>query len=193
MASERLLKVVRDFSKLAEDSNLSEPQILERTSELMKYLVEKDDWITDELTKSHPEFYQQHLIYGDPLDRFSLVSFVWGPGQKTPVHNHTVWGVIGMLRGSEVEQSFRMTEEGSLVKEGDLVRLDPGDVACVSPTIGDIHEVRNAYDDRDSISIHLYGGNIGRIRRSVYDLTDGQEKEFISGYSNRVTPNLWAK
>ena len=193
MASERLLKVVRGFSQLAEDSNLSEPEILERTSELMKYLVEKDDWITDELTQSHPEFYQQHLIYGDPLDRFSLVSFVWGPGQKTPVHNHTVWGVIGMLRGSEVEQSFRMTEEGALVKEGDLVRLDPGDVACVSPTIGDIHEVRNAYDDRDSISIHLYGGNIGRIRRSVYDPRDGQEKEFISSYSNRVTPNLWAK
>jgi len=191
MTNDRLLKAVRDFTRLAEDNSLDESQILERASDSMRYLIEKDDWLTEELTQSHPEYYQQHLIYGDPLDRFSLVSFVWGPGQKTPVHNHTVWGVIGMLSGSEVEQSFRMTEDGVLVKEGDLVRLDPGDVACVSPRIGDIHEVSNAYDDRKSISIHLYGGNIGRIRRSVYDLNSGEEKEFISGYSNRVTPNLW--
>src|SRR5699024_10021422 len=134
MASERLLKIVRGFSQLAEDSNLSEPEILERTSELMKCLVEKDDWITDELNQSHRAVYQRHLSYEDPLDCFCFVTFVWGPGQKSSVHNHTVWGVIGMLRGSELEQSFRMTEEGALVKEGDLVRLDPGDVACVSPT-----------------------------------------------------------
>lgn len=58
--------------------------------------------------------------------------------------------------------------------------------------IGDIHRVRNAYDDRVSISIHLYGGNIGRIRRSVYSADTGQRKEFVSGYSNTMVPNLWA-
>ena len=38
----------------------------------------------------HPQYYQQHLLHCDPLERFSVVSFVWGPGQKTPVHDHTV-------------------------------------------------------------------------------------------------------
>ena len=63
--------------------------------------------------------------------------------------------------------------------------------AQVSPTIGDVHRVRNAYGDRVSISIHVYGGNIGRIRRHVFDEATGAVKEFVSGYSNTLTPNLW--
>src|SRR5690606_5743514 len=139
----------------------------------------------------HPQYYRQYLLYGDPQDRFSLVSFVWGPGQATPVHDHTVWGVIGMLRGAEVDQPYRLTPSG-LEPVGPEKVLRPGQVACVSPTIGDIHRVSNAYDDQVSISIHLYGGNIGRIRRSVYDAHTGQRKEFVSGYSNDMLPNLWA-
>ena len=28
----------------------------------------------------------------DARERFSVVSFVWAPGQKTAIHDHTVWG-----------------------------------------------------------------------------------------------------
>jgi len=45
--------------------------------------------------------------------------------------------------------------------------------------------------DQTSISIHVYGGNIGRIQRAVFDPITGVEKRFISGYANSVTPNLW--
>lgn len=158
----------------------------------MAELVRVDDWLPDEMAVPHPQYYQQHLLFGDPLDRYSLVSFVWGPGQKTPVHNHTVWGVIGMLRGSEYEQSFE-TRDGALRPVGAERTLSPGEVSCVSPTIGDIHRVRNAYEDKVSISIHLYGGNIGRIKRSVYDTQAGVIKPFVSGYSNAFTPNLWSQ
>jgi predicted metal-dependent enzyme (double-stranded beta helix superfamily) len=34
-----------------------------------------------------------------------------------------------------------------------------------------------------SISIHVYGANIGTVRRSVY-AEDGTRKPFISGYAN---------
>ena len=43
---------------------------------------------------------------------------------------------------------------------------------------------------RDSISIHVYGANIGAVQRSVY-LEDGTRKPFISGYSNSTLPNIW--
>ncbi len=62
---------------------------------------------------------------------------------------------------------------------------------AVSPDIGDIHRVANAYDDRVSISIHIYGGNIGAVARAVYDPDTGAEKPFVSGYSNTAMPNLW--
>ena len=63
-------------------------------------------------------------------------------------------------------------------------------VEAVSPRIGDIHQVSNAYADRVSISIHVYGANIGAVRRAVYQ-ADGSEKLFISGYSNTLLPNIW--
>ena len=56
---------------------------------------------------------------------------------------------------------------------------------------GDIHTIANALSDASSISIHVYGGNIGRISRSVFDPITGEEKPFVSGYSNATTPNLW--
>ena len=62
----------------------------------------------------------------------------------------------------------------------------------MSPTnVGDIHIVSNAYDDQTSISIHVYGGNIGAIQRHVYGLDTGEIKNFVSGYSSTQTPNLW--
>ena len=29
-----------------------------------------------------------------------------GPGQRTPVHDHTVWRLIGMLRGVEISRDY---------------------------------------------------------------------------------------
>ncbi|SIT39031.1 hypothetical protein BN2476_210006 [Paraburkholderia piptadeniae] len=54
----------------------------------------------------------------------------------------------------------------------------------VSPWTGDIHRVANAVRDQVSVSIHVYGGNIGRIERCVYSEATGQTKQFVSGYAN---------
>jgi predicted metal-dependent enzyme (double-stranded beta helix superfamily) len=191
MQTDKLLAMVQGIGTLLENGRLEEPAILEAASRLMKDLVSADDWLPEPMTVPHNEYYRQYLLYGDPQDRYSLVSFVWGPGQRTPIHDHTVWGVIGMLRGAEIDEPYARVD-GRLQARGPAHTLKPGDVACVSPTIGDIHRVSNAYDDQVSISIHLYGGNIGRIQRHVYDAETGEEKPFVSGYSNQMSPNLWA-
>ncbi|MCU1716667.1 cysteine dioxygenase [Pseudomonas sp. 5P_3.1_Bac2] len=172
------------------DRQPTEGVILEQGSQLLKQLVSHDDWLPDEFAQPNPERYQQFLLHCDSRQRFSVVSFVWGPGQTTPVHDHRVWGLIGMLRGAELAQGFNHHPDGGLHAEGALVRLEPGDVEAVSPQVGDIHQVSNAFSDRTSISIHVYGGNIGAVRRAVYQ-PDGSEKAFISGYSNLHLPNLW--
>jgi predicted metal-dependent enzyme (double-stranded beta helix superfamily) len=101
-----------------------------------------------------------------------------------------VWGLIGVLRGAELAAPYTRNDDGALRQTGAEVRLEAGDVEAVSPAIGDIHRVRNAYDDRTSISIHVYGANIGAVRRSTYP-PEGLPKPFISGYSNDTLPNLW--
>lgn len=188
----RLLDFVAAMTRLVQSSN-EEDRLIDAATPLMRDLVSHDDWLPEAMAASHPQYYQQHLLYGDPLDRFSLVSFVWGPGQKTPVHDHTVWGIIGMLRGAENGQRFAADAQGHWALVGERTTLQPGDLDIVSPSRGDVHEVANALDDRVSISIHLYGGNIGRVARHVYVPGTNTVKTFVSGYSNLLAPNLWPR
>ncbi|HEV7814595.1 MAG TPA: cysteine dioxygenase [Janthinobacterium sp.] len=160
-----------------------EAAIVEEGGALLRQLVASDDWLPEACAQPDPQYYRQYLLYRDPAARFSVVSFVWGPGQSTPVHNHTVWGLIGLLRGAEIEQGFRRGAGGGLEKDGPPRRFEPGNVSAVSPTLGDIHQVSNAYADRVTIGVHVYGADIGAVDRSIFS-PDGGVKPFRSGYAN---------
>ncbi len=180
----RLKHFVTQFDDLLHRTQ-DEAAIVQRGTVLLEQLVQQDDWLADEFAQAHADHYQQFLLYADPDDRFSVVSFVWGPGQATPIHDHTVWGLIGVLRGAELCQSFAKNEQGQWAASGEQHRLEMGKVEAVSPTLGDVHRVFNAYADQVSISIHVYGANIGKVRRHVF-APDGTVKDFISGYSNAL-------
>ncbi|MGN8248378.1 cysteine dioxygenase [Pseudomonas sp. SMV7] len=186
---ERLRHFIDRFAALL-DQQPDEATLLDHGQQLLAELLAEDDWLPGELAQPDPQRYQQYLLHCDSRQRFSVVSFVWGPGQQTPIHDHRVWGLIGMLRGAELAQGFARDAQGALRPEGAAVRLAPGQVEAVSPRIGDIHQVSNAFSDQVSISIHVYGGNIGAVKRAVYAV-DGSEKPFISGYSNTHLPNIW--
>jgi predicted metal-dependent enzyme (double-stranded beta helix superfamily) len=160
----------------------AEQEIVSEGGRLLAGLVRRDHWLPPAFAQPGPDRYRQYALYRDPAARFSVVSFVWGPGQETPIHDHTVWGLIGMLRGAEYSQGYRFAGPSRLVPAGLPVRLEPGQVEAVSPALGDIHRVRNAYDDRVSISIHVYGADIGTVARSVYS-EEGSRLRFVSGYS----------
>jgi predicted metal-dependent enzyme (double-stranded beta helix superfamily) len=179
-----------DHADNADTAARNEAQLLEAGAAALRELIAHDDWLPDAFAQPDPERYQQFLLHADSRQRFSVVSFVWGPGQATPVHDHTVWGLIGVLRGAEIAQAYRIRADGALIEHGAPQRLEQGAVDAVSPRIGDIHRVSNAFGDRTSISIHVYGGNIGAVTRSVYTGNAGR-KTFISGYSNDVLPNIW--
>ena len=165
-------------------------ELLPQGRELLAELVRHDDWLPEAFAQPHPEHYQQYLLHADALGRFSVVSFVWGPGQQTPIHDHTVWGLIGMLRGSEFSQRFVQDAQQRWLPEGAPEQLLPGDVEAVYPPDHDVHQVRNAFADRVSISIHVYGANIGGVQRHVFT-PEGLSKPFVSGYSSAVLPNVW--
>ena len=188
-AVDRFRRFLCDLTKLC-DAGADEAEIREHAGASLRALVAADDWLPPEFCEADPAIYRQYLLYCDPLERFSVVSFVWGPGQKTPVHDHTVWGLIGMLRGAEIARNYTVSASGRLTPAGEE-RLVPGAVAAVSPQIGDIHAVENAFNDRPSISIHAYGANIGAVARHLFAPDSGERKPFVSGYSNTMLPNLW--
>lgn len=184
----RLRLFVEGMAAIIERSDLEE-QIITEGKDLLAELVRHDDWLPPEFAAPDPSRYQQYLLHCDSARRFSVVSFVWGPGQSTPVHDHTLWGMVGILRGAEISQPYIRTDSG-IALAGPAVRLEVGQIDCVSPKIGDIHKVSNALPDAPSVSIHVYGGDIGSVRRTAF-AADGAAKPFISGYSNRMLPNIW--
>lgn len=184
----RLHAFVVAFTRLIEHAP-DEAALLESGRSLLAALVGHDDWLPDAQAAPDALSYRQYLLHCDGLRRFSVVAFVWGPGQATPIHDHTVWGMIGMLRGAEISQGYTL-DGASLRPTRGVRRLEPGEIETVSPTIGDIHRVANAYSDRTSISIHVYGDDIGTVRRAIYDEA-GNARPFISGYADADLPNIW--
>jgi len=185
---DRFRSFVQDMTRLVERHGADEPALLDQGSKLLRELVTHDDWLPEEFARPSQESYRQYLLHCDPLERFCVVSFVWQPGQRTPVHDHTVWGLVGVMRGEELCEEYSL---GKPMRATGTHRVRPGDVDRVSPRIGDVHVVSNATSDRTAVSIHVYGANIGAVERHTFDPASGAPREFVSGYHNAVTPNLW--
>ena len=174
-----LRQIVGGLDRLLRRTN-DETTILKEGGFLLAALVANDDWLPESHAVPDPTRYRQYLLHKDPSGRFSIVSFVWGPGQSTPVHDHTVWGLVGTLRGAEISERFERRATGLHWLQTD--RLEAGQVETVSPRVGDIHRVTNAHADRVSISIHVYGADIGVVERHVFDAA-GHARPFVSGYA----------
>ena len=181
----RLRSFIQDMTRLAERHADDEQRMLDEGEKLLRGLIAQDDWLPEEFAGPSPERYRQYLLHCDPMERFSVVSFVWMPGQKTPIHDHTVWGLVGVMRGEETCEEY--SRELKATGRHSVCR---GQVDRVSPRIGDIHVVSN--DGREvAVSVHVYGANIGAVRRHTYDPATGAPRDFVSGYANATVPNLW--
>jgi len=181
----RFRHFIQDMTRLVERHGADEPRMLDEGEKLLRALISHDDWLPEEFAAPSPEGYRQYLLHCDPLERFSVVSFVWMPGQKTPIHDHTVWGLVGVMRGEE-----RCEEYSAQAKPVGSHPVRPGEVDRVSPRIGDVHVVSNA-GTQTAVSIHVYGANIGAVRRHTFDPASGAPSEFVSGYTNATMPNPW--
>ena len=183
-----LRRFVVDMTELVSRSQ-DERTLLAEGRRHLKALLARDDWLPQAFSAARSDRYAQYLLHADAQERFSVVSFVWGPGQRTPVHDHTVWGLVGVLRGAERCDEFRL-DDGRPVSCDRHHVMKPGDIEAVSPTLGDWHRVSSAWDDGVSVSIHVYGANIGAVRRHRLD-DAGAMLDFVSGYDSAVLPNLW--
>lgn len=181
IAPPRLADFVRRIENLVVEPD--EARLLPQVAAVLEDLVAADDWLPEAYAVPDPDRYTQYLLYRDPAARFSVVSFVWGPGQGTPIHDHTIWGAVGVLRGAERSQRFAINGSAPPQALGQPATLGAGTVEIVSPRVGDVHQVVNAVADAVTISIHVYGADIGKVERHVFP-PEGGARRFISGYAN---------
>jgi 3-mercaptopropionate dioxygenase len=137
-------------------------------------LLGQDGWLSSDDQRPGADSYRQHLLHVSPTRRLSVVALVWQPGQRTPIHDHIAWCIVGVYRGIEREIRYRLVEEDGeqcLLPTGS-VQAEPGHVEALVAPAEDIHCV-TAGGDEKAISIHVYGADIERRGTSIYRRFDG--------------------
>lgn len=187
----RLHEFVIGMTGLVQRHGRDELALLREGGELLGRLIASDDWLPNAFAAAHTAHPQEYLLHCDPLGRFSVVSFVLAPGQKTPVHDHTVWCLMGILRGTERIDEYRHEGEGAPMQKTGEHPCRAGDIEVASPAIGDIHVIANERRDQAAVGIHVFGANIGGLMRRTFSLATGEPHALVSGYANSLLPNLW--
>lgn len=127
------------------------------------------------------------LLYRAGDGSLALSALVVPPGAQTPVHDHLAWGLVGLYRGTQDEDVFTRTDDGSSEDEASLTiresrQLKTGDFYELLPET-DIHRVRTT-SPVTSVSLHLLGIDNGCIWRHRFLPDEGKVLPFKSGYVN---------
>ena len=105
------------------------------------------------------DHYARRELYRCEKTGYSVVAMTWGPGQGTPVHDHSgVWCVEGIWQGQLEICQYELRE-----RDGDRFRFDPvgtqlagaGSAGSLIPP-HEYHTIRNASPDAIAISLHIY-------------------------------------
>ncbi len=119
------------------------------------------------------EWYVAHSCNGQD-GSYSLQVFVWPPGTRTQIHDHTSWGAYCCVVGSVLEERYERLDDGSLPDHARLKKVwqlwwsrEDG-ASTVLPGEGGIHRVSNPSAKR-AISVHLYGPQMGEVDGRDYD------------------------
>lgn len=159
-----------------------EHEIAGRVGELLSALLASDFRLPPELTRPAADHHVNYPLHIAPDGGWSLAAVVWNVGQRTPVHGHETWGVVGIYSGAEREFRYvKPTEEGiPLTPAGEQV-FEQGQVTVCCTTDDDVHSVAGVGDE-PTVGIHVYGADIGAIERRRYDPETGAVEWFTGGW-----------
>ncbi len=164
----------------------TESRLLRELRPRMARLLRTPGSVPAEAFAPRKDRFANNLLYR-PADRaFSIMGGNWAPGQTTPIHDHLTWAVVGVYEGQERESIDRRTDDGSDPARANLELAsarfnEKGHVTVLSRT--GIHRIDNV-SSKPSLSIHVYGRDIGTLERHAYDPVTGAVSKFVSGYCN---------
>ncbi|MFF5289655.1 hypothetical protein [Paractinoplanes globisporus] len=183
MSDHDLRDFIDDVAVIVKDTD-DENEITRRIAARLSALLAGDYRIPAELTRPSPEHHLNYPLHIAADNSWCMVAVVWSPGQRTPVHSHETWGVAGIYAGAEHEFRYvKPAADGTgrpLTPAGEQV-WRAGQVTVCCTTDDDVHAVESVGGEA-TVGIHVYGGNIGTIRRRSYDPATGAVDWFVSGW-----------
>lgn len=171
-----LKRFIWDIQSMVELAD-SEREILVIGRDLMARLVASDDWLPEAFAIASPSGGVQFQLYSDGLERFTVVSTILSGGASLLIERPSIWEIIGVLRGAVVEEPFDAQAKSAGRS------LPPRSVETRASGKNDLLRLSNALPDQLSISIHVYGGEIGKLGRRALT-PDGQAEGSPFGYAN---------
>lgn len=105
------------------------------------------------------DHYARREIYRSPSHGYSVVAMTWGPGQGTPVHDHSgLWCVEGVWDGELEITQFEMLEndgERFRFRAAGGMHAGTGSAGSLIPP-HEYHTIRNTSADTVAVSLHIY-------------------------------------
>ncbi|HWQ96362.1 MAG TPA: hypothetical protein VN368_03205 [Candidatus Methylomirabilis sp.] len=169
----------------------TESEILRHAKPLLEEFLRSPDSLTQEAFKPRKDRFANNLIYMPKDKIFSIIGGVFLPHQATPIHDHLTWALIGIYEGEEKESLYRRMDDGSNPKVATMKKMSERTHKLGHLTVlgkDGIHSIENV-SDKPSLSIHIYGIDIGNTQRHTYNPITGEIGTFLSGYDS-VLQNL---
>lgn len=153
----------------------------------MRLLLSDPTFLSADARTPNTERYARHLLHKDPRERFVVVSLVWLPGQGTPVHDHSTWGVAGIVANELRIVNYVRLDDGrkpgtAELREASAISAGPGTVLYVLPPNDEFHLLENA-SHRTTITLHVYGKEITHF--NVFDVEKNTYRSSDVAYDSR--------
>ena len=128
------------------------------------------------------ERYARKLVWRDPAGRFMIISFAWGKGQATPLHDHAgFWGaevvVSGTMEETVYELKERAGEDRFRFARGRTRTSKRGAIGSIEPP-KEYHVFGNPGDEV-ARTLHVYGGDLVRCRFFSEDAAEWWTSRFV--------------
>ena len=164
----------------------SESEILLHLTPVLERLVSSPASVPAKAFTPRKDRFAMNLLQMPEDEAYSIIGGAWYPGQTTPIHDHLTWALIGVYEGEEREALFRRTDDGSNLKLAKIQQVSErvhkkGHVTVLGHS--GIHRVDNI-SLKPTLSVHVYGRDIGHAERHTYDPVTGEIGRFVSGYCN---------
>jgi len=133
------------------------------------------------------------LLYLNPKRLFSLRMFLYGPGDYTPIHDHSSWGVSGAAVGELGVIRYGREDDGTVegyarLRQTAQVHMQSGELELTRPLNDGIHQTGNP-GEGITIMISVYGSP---IRRLFINRFDAEHNKVDKLYPPRIKKRMLA-
>ena len=159
--------VVEEFIEVC-SAALGEPKPLLAVKQVVERAV-RERGIVEQLSDSPGV----RVLHCDPALTVAHVVIAPDSPRSLP-HDHRMWAVVGIAAGREDSQFFRRSPTSLEPMNG--MSLDEGQALAMGPEV--IHAIRNPLSNRITSALHVYGGDLMHVERSMWTKPDWSEERY---------------